>query len=1140
MEVLSSSAPTNLKVFSFASPFAVTSPTKSFYKKNQFRYNIPSSIFYRNSNVSLCLPSSNSRKFKVLAHFGRPTSRRNSLRKKLIDEQKVRQNPIPLNPSSDFQLLQRSFDDIKSSLDKTNGDTVKDSEFSNGVVDDNAVEWNRAKESNSKSLGESVLMTKLESWVEQYKRDSEYWGIGSEPIFTVIQDSDGNVKRVSINEDEIFTRNQVEQRESEDLSGVNLKILHAKSLAGEMESGKNVIPRNSSVAKFVIQGHESGIFKAIRGFTLQPNLLEKLPKVGTMVLYGFIALWALKKLFTSGNKEVQYTELEKEMMRRKIKSRKNEKEMLENVKVEVVQEPLEVPMASIEKPRLDNQELMNSIARAKLQKGDMALLDSSSSSTAKSMEFDDKIQEIRKMARQAREIEDREHNSLEMDGEENQTMNKECSEETEEGKDYRKQETRFLTNLLNGDTEQNWVSSDIGFQQTDVLADTRNFQDSSTSHVDFSALRQTSEQDLKKKECVVNTDDAPFSESSDSRESSIQVKPWVIKSVKEAREFLSVKRNKQESNQESASFSGLQSDKLCDNNALEELDMKDKEFASAISNGTSDSQHTINASDYSTLGDKELVKIKNGKTKGEDGVEKQQLPLDQEGIDSITEKEPSIQEDNWIEKNYNEIEPIVQKIGIGFRDNYMVAREKENRQVNVNSDMKQLEFIGDDGKLEWMRDHSLTEIVLKVRENELAGRDPFYKLNAEDKLAFFNGLGKKVERENEKLSKLHEWLHSNIENLDYGADGISLYDPPEKIIPRWKGPPLEKSPEFINDFLEQRKAIFDGNDEILYPVNKDEQNFLQKSTESSSHESTATSSMVNYQKKQFQGDSKNSKTVIEGSDGSVRAGKKSGKEFWQHTKKWSRGFLESYNAETDPEVKSTMREIGKDLDRWITEEEVKEASDLMTKLPKRNKKFMEKKLNKLKREMELFGPQAVVSKYREYAEDKEEDYLWWLDLPHILCIELYTVDNDEQRIGFYSLEMATDLELEPKPCHVIAFEDANDCKNLCYIIQAQMDVLGNGHAFVVPQPPKDAFREAKANGFNVTVIRKGELQLNVDQTLEEVEEQIVEIGSKIYHDMMMKERSVDISSLMKGVFGFNSKSMKRKRSKRKLKKPSKK
>lgn len=44
----------------------------------------------------------------------------------------------------------------------------------------------------------------------------------------------------------------------------------------------------------------------------------------------------------------------------------------------------------------------------------------------------------------------------------------------------------------------------------------------------------------------------------------------------------------------------------------------------------------------------------------------------------------------------------------------------------------------------------------------------------------------------------------------------------------------------------------------------------------------------------------------------------------------------------------------------------------------------------------------------------------------------------------------------------------------------------------------------------------------MDQTLEEVEEQITEIGSKMYHDKIMKDRSVDISSLMKGVFGLRN------------------
>ncbi|XWS76873.1 hypothetical protein CRYUN_Cryun01aG0215500 [Craigia yunnanensis] len=325
----------------------------------------------------------------------------------------------------------------------------------------------------------------------------------------------------------------------------------------------------------------------------------------------------------------------------------------------------------------------------------------------------------------------------------------------------------------------------------------------------------------------------------------------------------------------------------------------------------------------------------------------------------------------------------------------------------------------------------------------------------------------------------------------------------KKIIPRWKGPPLEKSPEFLSNFREQRKARFTGKADTSYPAKTDGRSFLQKPAESSISENLAISSSESDLKRRFRdADPKDSKIVVEGSDGSVKPGKKSGIEYWQHTKKWSRVFGILYNAETDPEVKSIMKDIGKDLDRWITEKEIQEAADLMTKLPERNKKFIEKKLNKLKREMQLFGPQAVVSKYQDYAEVKEEDYLWWLDLPHVLCIELYTFENEEQRIRFYALERAADLELEPKPHH-------------------------------------DAFREAKANGFDASVIRKGELQLNVDQNLEEVEEQICEIRSKIYHDKIMRERCVDISSLMKGVLGVGSKPT-RGRSKKKLRRPTKK
>lgn len=206
-------------------------------------------------------------------------------------------------------------------------------------------------------------------------------------------------------------------------------------------------------------------------------------------------------------------------------------------------------------------------------------------------------------------------------------------------------------------------------------------------------------------------------------------------------------------------------------------------------------------------------------------------------------------------------------------------------------------------------------------------------------------------------------------------DGISIYDSPEKIIPRWKGPSVEKIPEALNEFLDKKRKTTSTRN--LNPVKKDGKDSAKKSSDSSSK--VKVDGSIAQMKK-----SKNPKTVVEGSDGSVKAGKKSGKEYWQHTKKWSQEFLDCYNAETDPEVKSVMKDIGKDLDRWITEKEIEEAADLMSKLPERNRSFVEKKINKLKREMELFGPQAVVSKYREYTDDKEEDYLWWLDLPYVL------------------------------------------------------------------------------------------------------------------------------------------------------------
>ncbi|KAI9182297.1 hypothetical protein LWI28_023973 [Acer negundo] len=1159
MEVLNLPISRNSLSLSAFSPFTSKFSIKTSNKRNPYLYNVPSSKFHKNPSFPCYLLSSTTRRLKVSVHFGGPTSRRNSLRKKLLHDQQVHQkNPIPLDVISSF-------------VDNLNSDSVKESGLNNGFADDDSVveTSSSVKESKLKQIGESVLLNKLENWIDQYRKDVDYWGIGSVPIFTVFQDSEGNVKKVSVNEDEIIKRSQVKRDEFEDKTKTNSRIMYAKSLAREMESGGDVITRNSSVAKFVVAREESGFVHVICGVIGHPEFVPKISGAGIAVLCGLIVCWAVKELFSFRKKEVHYTELEKKMMWRKIKSRK-EKEPLEKGNVEVVQVATEPPMVTFEKPKIDEQELMKNIIKVKASKDKLSLVDSSRSQTSKSKDFDDKIKEIRDMAKQIRETEGKEQSQVDEDEQEEHDVDGEFPDEIKVIEEHREGDVSFKGNISNGRSEQDISMEGTSLETFSVEANSMNaespskvasfgngaVQTSSASSAKLLKDRQKINQDGKSsshitvtKE-VVQSSDTHDGKSCMSETNSIKMKPRVIRSVKEAREFLSRKcGGKQEFDQplvntlqEGAPVSRQSSNIESDKNMSQILEVDNKDFGPAIFDGTSESVSAPNASESSTMTDGEYGPIKKdyvGYSNEGYRVSDSQNSASSSIRDvtgGSTETRSSVKTENWMENNFHEVEPIVKKIGVGFRDNFMVAREKVNSDIDITQLASE-----DDDELEWMNDDKLREIVFHVQENELAGLDPFYLMDAEDKHAFFQGLEKKVEKVNEKLSHVHEFLHSNIENLDYGADGISLYDAPEKIIPRWKGPPLEKNPQVLDDYLKQRKTLFAANTGTSYLGKKDEENFLQNVTESPTHENTAATLATNELKKKQDKDPKHSKTVIEGSDGSVKSGKKSGKEYWQHTKKWTRGFLESYNAETDPEVKSAMKDIGKDLDRWITEEEIEEAAGLMTNLSDRNKKFMEKKLNKIKREMELFGPQAVVSKYNEYAEEKEEDYLWWLDLPHVLCIELYTNEGGGQRIGFYSLEMAADLELEPKPCHVIAFEDASDCKNLCYIIQAHLEMLGNGHAFVVPRPPKDAFREAKANGFSVTVIRQGELQqLNVDQTLEEVEEQITEIGSKMYHDMIMKGRSVDISSVMKGVLGGGDKPTKRKRGKRMLKRPSRK
>ncbi|KAJ4884881.1 embryo defective 1703 [Raphanus sativus] len=1001
MEVLLNSAlPNGFLNFSSLS----SNPKKKLTnKRTQHRFNSPISEFpYHRASI-----------LRVSARFGEPSSqrrRRNSLRKKIIGDENWR------IPSSDPGTKTPN---QNHNLDRS---------------DDVLVELSR----KDKILPDSNLLNELEDWVTRYKKEAEYWGIGSNPIFTVYQDSNGDVERVEVDEEEVLSRGS----SLEDVESVRDKVLYAKKLAQQMESGESVIHKDSTLVKFVSSSDEKEevrFVSSIRNAVLRLDLVPKLPAIGRAVLCGYIGLWLLK----------------------------TEEEGLEKPK--------------FEKPKFDRDELMSSISKVKGSEKKLELWDSSQVESGESMEFDNKIHEIKAMARRAREIEA----VMELNEKEKRDVNKEMGEHDE----------GLAIPVVNG------AMVDSGFPNHEMAAS-----------------------DAEKEVPLVPTDGIIHQSSDVSKDklsmmdNSTSRKSRVIRSVKEAKEFLSTRSGEEEFTPKMAQDSDEIFPKQKDEkrNPARRRKLADKKAG----NGTLKS--TVESTSSKPLGKDDYEKVSEPGKQGSSTNKIGERETSSSGGTERIEKEQPSAEENWMEKHYHELEPIAEKMRAGFRDNYMAARKKENQEPGTIAEIAEIYRNEDNDELEWMKDEKLRDIVFLVRDNELAGRDPFHLINAEDKAMFLQGLEKKVEKENEKLSHLHQWIHSNVENLDYGVDGISVYDPPEKVRPRWKGPPptLEKNPEFLNNYNEQREALFSGKAASVSPVKKES---LQESSQSPSSENTPTSSS--------EVTSSHPKIVVEGSDGSVRPGKKSGKEFWQHTKKWSPGFLELYNAETDPEVKAVMRDMGKDLDRWITEDEIKDVADMMEKLPERNKQFMEKKLNKLKREMELFGPQAVLSKYREYGEDdKEEDYLWWLDLPHVLCLELYTVDEKgDQQVGFYTLEMAKDLELEPKPHHVIAFENAADCKNLCYIIQAHLDMLRTGNVFIVPRPPKDTFREAKANGFGVTIIRKGELKLNIDEPLEEVEERICEIGSKMYHDKIMGDRSVDISSMMKGVFNLKTKPSGRRR-----------
>lgn len=779
-----------------------------------------------------------------------------------------------MSPNSDFQNHAIKFIDNNDSGSNLHSPGEKSSSLdanSRGVKETEL-------ESKSKLLDGNVFWDKLENWVEQYKTDIEFWGIGTGPIFTVFQDSAGKVERVVVNEDEILRRSGVDpvlynDSDVEELTEANERIFHAKFLAREMENGNDVLLKNSSVVKFFTSEGKSGLVSMIQGATLKPVLDSKLSRVGIIAVCCVFVIVAVRRLFTVGESKPEYTRFEKEMMRRKVKARM-EKEKTMKSAVEVIQDSTVPIAASVERPQLDKQELLNSIMKAGESRRTLVSPNYAGSQDALSADVDGNIQEIRSMARRARELEKGDSSIDNNDGKDHQTLN-ELSNEEEMIQKHRFVDVRSkMDHSESGTTEDRSATDDSKDESGSLIdVDSTNNGWAQTSKLLNMKFPHESERPAKDMDGI-ELDKHSFSavqimeQSEASRsylckpsEGSATKKFRVIQSVEQARDYLSKKHNMIESTVEHEVSTIEQVDPILTEldkveehvNASQRLDGSDKVSTKRPDSMCVDEKSSSRRTEYIPNVSRHPTNVGEGERKDDLGTlrlsetesslaqlpnetgmdtvmsreqhddskifplsvlvessdssftfgdsvveENQKIPAKDNITKNFTERKgyvdlqpgissgqesrgnnqklaSSMTKENWLEKNFHEIEPIVKKIGVGFRDNYMVAKAKTNDDMILKIDMSQLPD-EDSSELEWMTDERLREIVFKVRDNEMAGRDPFHLMDNEDKLAFFNGLGKKVEQENAKLSNLHEWVHSNIENLDYGTGNKSSFN----------------------------------------------------------------------------------------------------------------------------------------------------------------------------------------------------------------------------------------------------------------------------------------------------------------------------------------------------------------------------
>lgn len=868
-----------------------------------------------------------SRRLLIFSRLGRQPKRRNTLREKLLTRsdqvRKILDAITPeLQPENAQPRLSRRADEQTGGVNTGPSDANSMRDGSRNQNDEESV-YNQDARGKRELASESVLWNKLETWVDQYKKDSDVWGIGSAPIFTIYKDPDGNVVRVSLNEDEIIRRSQGGtlslQREElrEDYMDVNAKVSRAKHIAKEIESGKYELPENSTVAQTVVERvRSSSSFD--RFHFLNPGgkaLVVISPRIVLPFLFSCFVTWSLKKLLFT-NIRMEITKEEKEMLRRKLKSRM-ERGKIEQGSVEVINNIPELPVGSERRPPLDKLELMKNI-KAKTSTEGARISDSQVDFDDDDVNFKDHVYEIREMVKQVHELEQEEKQhvgkrtdesdpfslpstdhqlpglqsnmGLEMHHMENYSDGSSTSqhniltEQIETTKIAGPMDGSFVGSLGNIPGEKSGVknfeslqSETVDYPEIGAVASVNQIavdipaskmEDSSRSLDEDASRNEEIGHKTPSIDLITPQDDRgiQFGQTRSDHSSSMGkkttgIKPKVLVSIKEARDYLKKKKSSStdklqsrlstQDNCRSASFLSNGSSKtiiermegvksaeveLTDGTTDRTLapdfsshmvldhvqDRADSKHInkpssidavgvlSSVDAEKSDAGNTYGLSPENADGDalqssvtrhfeREEVAARKGTDdsgelyepnlsdfRNEDQPHKEQQverPKDYSDVNSPlhssaefseksqdndrqTEAKQVKDEKSWVEKNFEEFDPIIKKIGVGFQENYLSAREKTKEQKVLSAGIGEIAL--EDEEFEWMNDENLREIVFKVRDNELAGREPFHLMDADEKVAFFEGLERKVERENNRMSALHEFIHTKIENIDYG------------------------------------------------------------------------------------------------------------------------------------------------------------------------------------------------------------------------------------------------------------------------------------------------------------------------------------------------------------------------------------